>query len=142
MSQINRNLINAARTIIGMTSSDMTDLILAILADNPSVVYRHMNLNTTFKVVFSHPKVSTDPYKIPLIKEFRSLTGAFLADAKHWTEGKPYTLPNGVVLEPGVFRFGMTHTDATNLAYELNKQNSFVVKVMPDNEPYTYKMPW
>jgi ribosomal protein L7/L12 len=134
MSKTNLNIINATRKIVKMHHDTLEDLILNILADHPTIVMRKMGMDIdimTYKVVVD---VFPCMRKIPLIKLFRGLNNASLAESKYWVEGTPYNdLPSGV------FKSGLTLVEANKIAHTLNDAGRMAdirVKVVPDNEPY------
>jgi hypothetical protein len=103
--------------------------------------------NTLYKVVCDGKQ--TD--KIKLIKEFRFINDAGLADSKMWTEGKTY---NG--LDAGVLARDLTREQADKLASEINHHAEFGgthngyqftatgvrAKVVKMSDPTNYQAAW
>lgn len=135
MSLFTKNIIQATSKIHQMTFDDMQNMLLKVLENNPSVIFNALDINNTkpdelFKVVLS----SLTDNKISLIKAFREITGAGLAEAKHWSEGKTY---NG--LPSGVFGHNMTHKVALALLNKITYSNSmFDVTIVRNGDPYEY----
>jgi large subunit ribosomal protein L7/L12 len=153
MSLATRNLITATAAIVKMDADARETLLLTILESNPSAVITAMKANgvrfgdedkTTYKVVLDGFTAN----KIGLIKAFREIQGAGLADAKYWTEGE--TINN---CPSGVFKVGMSHDEAKNLATKINHAGAnphmhydvmlsatgIKAKVMKDTDLYFYK---
>lgn len=147
MSLATKTLIAATVKITQMGSDQMQTALLEILASNPSIIYNVLGINapaTTYKVVLD----AQTNNKIGLIKTFREVNGAGLADAKNWTEGNTY---HG--LPSGTFKMGMTRDDADLLAAALNRNatethnsqgypispTGIKVKVMKDTEHHDYR---
>lgn len=135
MSLFTKNIIQATSKIHQMTFDDMQNMLLKVLENNPSVIFNALDINNTkpdelFKVVLS----SLTDNKISLIKAFREITGAGLAEAKHWSEGKTY---NG--LPSGVFGNNLTNDNAIALRDKIIKYvncNSFVVNIIKNDNRY------
>jgi ribosomal protein L7/L12 len=150
MSDTTKTLIATTVAIVGMTRDEIQTVLLDILASNPSIVQKAMNIapaNTFFKVVCDGKQTN----KIGLIKEFRTINGAGLADSKMWSEGKTY---NG--LEAGVFARDLTREQADQLASEINQRAKFGgshngfqfaatdirAKVVKMSDPTDYRANW
>jgi ribosomal protein L7/L12 len=94
----------------------------------------------TFRVVIHD--VSNN--KIQLIKLFREETGARLAEAKDWCEGKFYSGPK-YRLNPGEFRNEFkTFEEAQKYAENLERRavGVFTTEVQDISETYKYVCPW
>jgi ribosomal protein L7/L12 len=100
-----------------MSVESARQVLLDILASNPSVVYKGMGVyksETLFKVVLEAPIHYYE--KMDLIRMFRFITKAGLVEAKAWTEGKPYgDIPSGVIAQ------NLTRSQADRIATEINK---------------------
>lgn len=147
MSTATKTLIAATVKITKMDSDQMQTALLEILASNPSIILKVLDVATpsnTYKVVLN----SKTANKIGLIKCFREVTGAGLADSKGWSEGNTYRgLPSGT------FKNGLTREEADHLANEMNHRASsthtsngytssptgIAVKVVRDSEPHDYR---
>lgn len=147
MSKTTKTLITTAVAISQMDRDQMQTALLNILASNPSIIFNVLNIapaHSTFKVVLA----SNTTNKIGLIKTFREVTGAGLADAKNWSEGNTF---HG--LPSGTFKQGMTREEADRLASEMNSKanNSYyangynmsptgiTVKVIRDTDYHDYR---
>lgn len=133
MSTATKTLIAATVKITKMDSDQMQTALLEILASNPSIILKVLDVattSTTYKVVLNSPTNN----KIGLIKCFRQVNGSGLADAKNWSEGNTY---HG--LPSGTFRKGLTREEADRLANEMNHMEGFTVKVARDSEPHDYR---
>jgi ribosomal protein L7/L12 len=147
MSTATKTLIAATVAVTEMDRTQMQTTLLEILASNPSIVFKVLNItapNSTFKIVLT----SFTNNKIGLIKMFREIAGAGLADAKNWSEGNTY---HG--LPSGTFKKGMTREEADNLAAVWNERatNGYAsngyqssatglkVKVISDTEQHNYR---
>jgi ribosomal protein L7/L12 len=115
MSTATKTLIATTVKITGLSRDSLQNLLLDILASNPSVVYTAMEVDTTletlYKVVLAEPTTS----KINLIKLFREVAGFGLADSKAWSEGKTMG-----ACDAGTFKRSMSKHDADALANEIN----------------------
>lgn len=147
MSNSTKTLIAATVAVTKMDREALQTALLDILASNPSVVLKVLDVTvpfTTYKVVLA----SKTTNKIGLIKTFREATGAGLADSKCWSEGNTY---NG--LPSGTFKKGLTREEADRFAAEMNhkatnchSQNGYnssptgiAVAVVRDSDPYDYR---
>ena len=113
-----KNIIIATEKIIDLGSDERRKLLLTLLETNPTCVLRALAIGIAiplFKVVLTRP--GTD--KINVIKAFRELAGAGLADAKSWAEGGTYTL-GGKQLPSGVFAHSMTRAEAEAVLRRVN----------------------
>lgn len=145
MSDSTKNLIAATVTIVQMNRDGLQTTLLDLLASNPSIILKALDMQPSFyKVVLSEYTNN----KVNLIKGFREETGAGLADSKAWSEGETY---NGC--PSGTFKRGMSRADADALAAKMNHQatNAYTaangyqysptgikVKVVRDTENHDY----
>ncbi len=128
-----KNIITASVAIAKMDPDTREQLLYSILEKNPTACITAMANNgitfadkikeeTTYKIVVKNASLDR---KIATIKLCRYATGAGLADAKGWTEGKEY---NG--LPAGVLAKGLTKKDAEKRLAEL--------KAVMDNDKFLY----
>lgn len=92
---------------------------MKLLETNPTIVLRALEIGTAqklFKVVVTDRGVN----KINLIKCFREVRGAGLADSKAWSEGQPY-----MQWPSGVFGFDLTRFQADELLATINRNNCY-----------------
>ncbi len=115
MSNATKTLIATTVKITGLSRDSLQNLLLDILASNPTVVYTAMSVDSdspfTYKVVLAEPTTS----KIGIIKLFREVAGFGLADSKAWSEGKTQG-----ACDAGTFKRSMSKHDADALASEIN----------------------
>jgi ribosomal protein L7/L12 len=149
LSTATKTLIATTVKITGMSRDTLQNLLLDILSSNPTVIYTAMDVDTTpkgtlYKVVLGSPTTN----KISLIKAFRNVAGAGLADSKNWSEGETYE-----GCDAGTFKRFLTREEADRLAAELNsiavnsyQSNGFsqsptgiTVKVIKDSEFHDYR---
>lgn len=122
-----KNIITASAAIVKMSADERETVLLMVLEKNPSAVITAMANNgvtfgdkvkthETYNVVVQY---APSDRKIHLIKFFREMTGAGLAEAKDWTESKSFNdLPSGVLFK------GLTKKEADNKLMEINKNPS------------------
>jgi ribosomal protein L7/L12 len=142
MSLATRSLITACAAIVKMTADARETLLLTILESNPSAVITAMKANgVTFgdeaKPAWNVVVSVRGGNKIGLIKMFREETGAGLAEAKEWSEGKPYCGREG-----GIIHKDLTKPEADRKALEITTRNcngGFSVKVVRADAPYHYE---
>lgn len=113
------NIILATEKIIDLEPGERRKLLLTILGTNPTIVLRALEIGTAqklFKVVVTDRGVN----KINLIKCFREVRGAGLADSKAWSEGQSY-----MQWPSGVFGFDLTRFQADELLATINRNNCY-----------------
>ena len=94
-----KNIIIATEKVIDLDESEKRKLLLTLLETNPTCVLRALDIGGDPKPIPLYKVVlfNRGPNKINVIKTFREIFGAGLADAKDWAEGKTvYALPSGV----------------------------------------------
>jgi len=96
---VNRtNIIIATEKVIDLDSDGRRKLLLTLLATNPTMVLRALEVGVPaklWKVAITDRNNSQN--KINVIKTFREVTGNGLADSKAWAEGQTITdRPSGV----------------------------------------------
>ena len=142
MSTANRMLITATAAIVKMSAEDRETVLLLILERNPTATLTALKANgVTFgdesKPAWNVVVSVRGGNKIGLIKAFREASGAGLADAKEWSEGKTV-----LGREAGVFHKDLTKPEADRKALEITTSNpngGFTVKVVRADAPYHYE---
>jgi ribosomal protein L7/L12 len=131
-----KNVIEATEKIIDLDAQERRKLLLKLLETNPTHVLRALEIGTVqklFKVVVTDRGVN----KINLIKCFREVRGAGLADAKAWSEGQPY-----MQWPSGVFGFDLTRFHADELIATITRNGSLGFKVgIVDNDAKIEPLP-
>lgn len=132
-----KNIILATLKIRDMDISQKQEVILKLLETNPTIVLRALEIGTVqklFKVVVTDRGVN----KINLIKCFREVRGAGLADSKAWSEGQPY-----MQWPSGVFGFDLTRFQADELLNTITSNylyKNFKVEIV-DNDAKIEPLP-
>ena len=146
MSLATKSLIACTVAIAKMDADKLQEVLLDILSSNPSIVLNALIPITapTFKIVLDRHTTN----KIGIIKAFREINGAGLANSKDWSEGMTY---GGC--PAGTFKVGMTREEADRLAAEINHngENNHMssgysmsatgikVKVLRDTDQHDYR---
>ena len=126
-------IIIGTEKIIDLDGQERRKLLLTLLSTNPTIVLRALEVGTEvklFKVVVTDKGTN----KINLIKLFREIRGAGLADAKGWAEGHPY-----MQWPSGVFGFDLTRMAADELLARINRNgcyNCFKVGIVENDAKY------
>lgn len=113
------NIIEATLKVHDLDILQKQEIILKLLETNPTIVLRALEIGTEkklFKVVVTDRGVN----KINLIKCFREIRGAGLADSKAWSEGQSY-----MQWPSGVFGFDLTRFQADELLATINRNNCY-----------------
>lgn len=114
-----KNIIKATLNIHIMDIVQKQEILLKLLETNPTIVLRALEIGTVqklFKVVVTDRGVN----KINLIRCFREIRYAGLAEAKAWSEGQPY-----MQWPSGVFGFDLTRFQADELLATINRNNCY-----------------
>lgn len=128
-----KNIIEATLKVHDMDILQKQEIILKLLETNPTIVLRAMEIGTEqklFKVVVTDRGVN----KINLIKCFREIRGAGLADSKAWAEGQTF-----MQWPSGVFGFDLTRFQADELLATINRNgcyNGFKVGIVENDAKY------
>lgn len=128
-----KNIIEATLKVHDLDILQKQEIILKLLETNPTIVLRALEIGTEkklFKVVVTDRGVN----KINLIKCFREIRGAGLADSKAWSEGQSY-----MQWPSGVFGFDLTRFQADELLATINRNNcysSFKVGIVENDAKY------
>ncbi len=129
------NIINDAATLTKVNEAELRRIMFKVLEKHPDTVHRLLNPTTVltknptglFRVVI----MDMGPNKIQVIKFYRELTGAGLAEAKVWSEGKPYSYAPAFgqpeVDQPHKFPYGVC-TNPLTFATAREKLNEFNAK--------------
>ena len=143
MNVTRNNIIIATEKVIDLDDDQKRKLILTLLGTNPTVVLRALEIGVPvklFKVVITR----RGPDKINVIKAFREIAGAGLADAKEWSEGKTYKWGDKE-LPSGVFGHGLTLEAANALLEKVNRSlgtfNAGVKAEIVDNDATVNPLP-
>jgi len=132
-----KNIVLATLKIRDMDISQKQEIILKLLETNPTIVLRALEIGTAqklFKVVVTDRGYD----KLKLIKCFREIRGAGLADAKAWAEGQPF-----MEWPSGVFGFDMTRFQADILLKTITSNclyQTFKVEIV-DNDASVTPLP-
>jgi ribosomal protein L7/L12 len=132
-----KNIILATLKIRDMDISQKQEVILKLLETNPTIVLRALEISAVqklFKVVVTDRGYD----KLTLIKCFREIRGAGLADAKAWSEGQPF-----MEWPSGVFGFDMTRFQADKLLNTITSNylyKNFKVEIV-DNDAKIEPLP-
>lgn len=125
-----KNIIKATLNIHDMDIVQKQEILLKLLETNPTIVLRAMEIGTErklFKVVVTDRGVN----KINLIKCFREIRCAGLADSKAWAEGQTF-----MQWPSGVFGFDLTRFQADELLATINRSgcyNGFKVGIVEND---------
>jgi len=137
MNVTRNNIILATEKIIDLDAQERRKLLLTLLGTNPTLVLRALEIGTAvklFKVIVTDKGVN----KINLIKCFRQIRGAGLADSKAWAEGESFgQWPSGV------FGFDLTRFQADTLLHTIKVDScysGFTVGIV-DNDAKVIPLP-
>lgn len=113
-----KNIIAATLKIHDMSPHEAFEKLLGLLDSHPTIILRALEIGVPaappklYKVVLINHGIN----KINVIKTFREIVGAGLADAKNWSEGQTvYDRPSGVFGEK------LTKEDADRLLARVNQ---------------------